>query len=431
MTYQLGSIINWTDLKEAIANKDFNKAADEVLLNKDKTKPSLLVEQTPQRAYYYANTLRSLAEQLQPNTQTKPPYKPGTPTLNLEKKKSEKPAVKKEVQKEQIIDINNDDEISNFLNASVSDKAEIIKNGLSKKSQEVKAKLETNIDALVDNLMYDIGKKSLHYANMPTTKDIENIKKEATTRVRKKQAAKRAEIKLKNQKEADSFINNLPTEKPNEVYNLKKLSFGARNRYEYPETNSSGVVVQTLNPIIKGKPKFTKGRQTIVLNNKTGKLEFPNSEKDLSKDGDYSYTIQNKWENIKDFDIFDKEYDNKNGTGTFFPKLIDSKNKKHIYQVGAKQNDNSLYQGLYGGKMLLISEDGRNQMLYVGSIQTLKKHFDEFKDKTHSNTVSVVQLDQGSFNKPHIPKNNKMSKADWKSYENHNVSGGHAFYIKK
>lgn len=93
MTYQLGSIINWTDLKEAIANKDFNKAADEVLLNKDKTKPSLLVEQTPQRAYYYANTLRSLAEQLQPNTQTKPPYKPGTPTLNLEKKK---PAVKKE-----------------------------------------------------------------------------------------------------------------------------------------------------------------------------------------------------------------------------------------------------------------------------------------------------------------------------------------------
>lgn len=87
MVYQMGSLSGWDGLKRAVAAKDWNKAADEVLLNSKGTGPSELADKTPNRANDYANAFRSLAEQLQPNTQTKPPYKPGTPTLNLEKKK--------------------------------------------------------------------------------------------------------------------------------------------------------------------------------------------------------------------------------------------------------------------------------------------------------------------------------------------------------
>jgi hypothetical protein len=419
MTYQLGSIIGWPGLRKAIAEENYAKAADEILLNKDKTGPSLLAKQTPNRAKKYADTLREIDS-----------WKETIPVSSIINKPASKPAPKKEepvIQKSKLSDEEKSD-MDLFLEASVEDKIQIATNGITKKGLETKAKVETAVDDFIDNLKYDVGMNELHKAKMPSPQDLEKIRKEVTTRVLEEKRKKRVEEQIKNEKEATKYIDLKPAEIKQQAYNIKKLKFDARNRGDYKDTNTSGMVIQTLNKITN-KPSFQKGRQVIALNKNTGELEFPESEKDIKKDGNYVFTTQNKWENIKDFDINDKKYDNANGTGTFFPHLIDSKNKKYTYQVGAKKDDNSQYGGLYGGKMLIISENKKHQMLFVGSVAKLKNDFDEFKKNTHSSTVTIVMLDQGAFNKPHTPPNNYMSKKDWKTYDNQNVLGGHGFYI--
>ena len=92
-------------------------------------------------------------------------------------------------------------------------------------------------------------------------------------------------------------------------------------------------------------------------------------------------------------------------------------------------SDNNRNEGLYGGKMLLISEDGKHKQLFFGSVAKLQKDFYTFKQKTNSNEVSLIQLDQGSYNRIVTPSNGKMTKKDWQDYDAKNVSGGHAFYI--
>jgi hypothetical protein len=124
-----------------------------------------------------------------------------------------------------------------------------------------------------------------------------------------------------------------------------------------------------------------------------------------------------------------KTKDTANGTGTYFPSLIDENGKQIPYAVGAAINDNTRTSGMYGGKLLVISEDGKHKQLFVGSVDKLQKDFYKFKDKTNSIKLTVVQLDEGSFHNVHIPNDGSMSRADWESYEAKNVSGSHGFYI--
>lgn len=228
--------------------------------------------------------------------------------------------------------------------------------------------------------------------------------------------------------ESNKYFKELPDLKHNDQYNLDKLTFDYRNKGNKKEVKTRGIVLQTINPITEDKNSFTYGpnQKIIALDKNTGKIYFPNSKEEIKNNS--AFTKANYY-TVTDFDASKKVKDTKNGTGTYFPTLIDENGKELIYQVGASYNDNTKYGGSYGGKLLVISEDGKHKQLFVGSVAKLQKDFYKFKDKTNSKKVTVIQLDEGSFNQVKIPTNGKMTKSDWDAYESRNVSGSHAFYI--
>jgi len=256
---------------------------------------------------------------------------------------------------------------------------------------------------------------------------VSNIKRLAA--IERIKSAKDKTFKQTKINETNKYFQELPAMNDGDQYNLDKLTFNHRNKRENKEVNTKGVVLQTINPIIddvsKLKP-FQLNQQLIALDKDSGKISFPKSKDDLPKNS--VFTTANKFV-VTDFDAEQKTKDVKNGTGTWFPTLVTKDGKKLPYTVGASMNDNTRNEGLYGGKLLLVSEDGKHKQLFFGSVSKLQKDFYNFKQKTNSNEVSVIQLDQGSYNRIVVPKNSKMTSQDWQQYDAKNVSGGHAFYI--
>lgn len=229
-------------------------------------------------------------------------------------------------------------------------------------------------------------------------------------------------------KETREYFEKLPASSYNDRYDLNKLSFNYRNRNDNKEVVSKGVILQTINPIQTDKTKLKynpETQQLIVLNKDTEKMEFPKTKEELGKN--VAFTTANKYV-VTDFDGTTKVKDKEFGTGTYFPVLKTEEGKSIPYLVGASFNDNTRDEGIYGGKLLVISEDGKYKQLFVGSVDKLQKDFYTFKKNTNSNKLTVVQLDEGSYNKPNL-LNKKMSKQDWQNYDAQNVAGGHAFYI--
>jgi hypothetical protein len=269
-----------------------------------------------------------------------------------------------------------------------------------------------------------------HFSNDKTVypdASVSKIKKAAA--IEKIKSAKDQIYKIEKQNQVKKYFEELPAITKNDNYNLDKLTFGSRNKKDNSEVSTKGVILQTLNPIVDNISKlqpFQLKQQLIALDKKSGKISFPDSIEKLPKNS--VFTTANKFV-VTDFDASQKTKDTKNGTGTWFPTLITKEGEKLPYAVGASMSDNTRNEGLYGGKMLLISEDGKHKQLFFGSVAKLQKNFYTFKQKTNSNEVSLIQLDQGSYNRIVTPNNGKMTKKDWENYDAKNVSGGHAFYI--
>jgi hypothetical protein len=296
-------------------------------------------------------------------------------------------------------------------------KVNTITNGIAKNLiQEPIANIESWYDE-------NFGKDESKYPDASVSK----IKMQAA--IERIKAAKDKTYALKKKMEVDNYFNKLPAMEAENQYNLDKLTFNNRNKRDTKEVNTKGVILQTINPIVDNVSKlkdFQLNQQLIALDKTTGKMSFPKSTKELPKNS--VFTTANKFV-VADFDANQKTKDEKNGTGTWFPTLLTKDGKKVPYTVGASKDDNERNQGLYGGKMLIISEDGKHKQLFFGSVGKLQKDFYTFKQKTNSNEVTIIQLDQGSYNRVVTPANNKMTQKDWESYDAKNTSGGHAFYI--
>lgn len=310
-------------------------------------------------------------------------------------------------------------ELTELLNSDISmtQKVNTITNGIKKNYiQEPIARLESWYDENFGDNKVVYPDAAVSRAKMKATLEKMKIDKDKAYAARK-------------EKETDNYFKALPAIEPENQYNLDKLTFGYRNKRDTKEANTKGVVLQTINRIVDDVKKlkdFQLNQQLIALDKTTGKMSFPKSVNELPKNSEF--TTANKFV-VTDFDATQKTKDVKNGTGTWFPTLITKDGKKLQYTVGASKNDNERNEGLYGGKLLVISEDGKHKQLFFGSVAKLQKDFYNFKEKTNSNEVTIIQLDQGSYNRVVTPTNNKMTQKDWENYDAKNNVGGHAFYI--
>lgn len=310
-------------------------------------------------------------------------------------------------------------ELTELISSDIptSQKIETITNGINKNLiQEPIAKIESLYDE------YFSDKVKVKYPDAAISK----LKKEAA--IQKIKIATDKIYAANKNREIKEYFEKLPPSSYDDRYDLNKLNFGYRNKYENNEVVSKGVILQTINPIQTDKTKLKynpETQQLIVLNKDTGKMEFPKTKEELGKN--VAFTTANKYV-VTDFDGATKVKDKEFGTGTYFPVLKTEEGKSIPYLVGASLNDNTRNTGLYGGKLLVISEDGKYKQLFVGSVDKLQKDFYSFKKNTNSNKLTVVQLDEGAYNRPNL-LNKKMTKQDWQNYDAKHVLGGHAFYI--
>ena len=308
-------------------------------------------------------------------------------------------------------------ELTELISSDIptSQKIQTITNGINKNLiQEPIAKIESMYDEYFSD--------KVKYPDAAISK----LKKEAA--IQKIKIATDKIYAANKNREIKEYFEKLPPSSYDDRYDLNKLNFGYRNKYENNEVVSKGVILQTINPIQTDKTKLKynpETQQLIVLNKDTGKMEFPKTKEELGKN--VAFTTANKYV-VTDFDGATKVKDKEFGTGTYFPVLKTEEGKSIPYLVGASLNDNTRNTGLYGGKLLVISEDGKYKQLFVGSVDKLQKDFYSFKKNTNSNKLTVVQLDEGAYNRPNL-LNKKMTKQDWQNYDAKHVLGGHAFYI--
>lgn len=398
---------------------------------------------------------KTITTNLQPvNTKTITPVKnvvdtPLNKNLKVDVKKQEvvvakKPVVVKKPVLVKKVDeakpsVNNEQstssELKELLNSDLSfeQKAKTIINGIKKNMiLEPLAKGESFVDETSYDLKNWIDKNfgtKIHPDPIIASKKRADLINRIKIAQAQKSELMAKESQLIKEKKVDDYYKTVPAISNWDQYDLDKLKFGSRNKRDNNEVNTKGVILQMINPIVDNVNKlqpFQLNQQLIVLNKDTGKISFPSSTKDIPKNSVFS--TANKFV-VSDFNADEKTKDEKNGTGTYFPTLVKSNGDKMQFTVGASMNDNTRNEGLYGGKMLLISKDGKRKQLFVGSVEKLQRDFYKFKEKTNSSEVTLIQLDQGSYNKIEIPQSGKMTKHDWENYDSKHTSGGHGFYI--
>lgn len=392
---------------------------------------------------------KTITNNLQPvNTKTITPVKnvvdtPLNENLKVNVKKQEVVVAKNPVLVKKLDEakpsVNNEQstssELKELLNSDLSfeQKAKTVINGIKKNMiLEPLAKGESFIDETTFNIESWVDKNfgtKIHPDPIIASKKRADLINRIKIAQAQKAELMAKESQLVKEKKVDDYYKTVPAISNWDQYDLNKLKFGSRNKKDNNEVNTKGVILQMINPIVDSVDKlqpFQLNQQLIVLNKDTGEISFPSSTKDIPKNSVFS--TANKFV-VSDFNANEKTKDVKNGTGTYFPTLVKSNGEKMQFTVGASMNDNTRNEGLYGGKMLLISKDGKRKQLFVGSVEKLQRDFYKFKEKTNSSEVTVVQLDQGSYNKIEIPQSGKMTKHDWENYDSKNVSGGHGFYI--
>lgn len=107
------------------------------------------------------------------------------------------------------------------------------------------------------------------------------------------------------------------------------------------------------------------------------------------------------------------------------PTLSTDKGKTDI-GVETK-DDTSKYGDVSGGKLLLTDENG-NYRIISGSVDRLKEEFNKTKKDFGANKLTVIQLDNGTFNRGYNPVNGSTSKKDLVNYDTQNNKGGHFMY---
>ena len=84
-----------------------------------------------------------------------------------------------------------------------------------------------------------------------------------------------------------------------------------------------------------------------------------------------------------------------------------------------------------GGATIIETPDKKQKYLVRGSVNQIKKAFNDLKKNTGHKYLNVYMLDNGSYNTGLKTKDRISSPEELRSYERKNTSGGHGFYFKE
>ena len=228
-----------------------------------------------------------------------------------------------------------------------------------------------------------------------------------------------------------------------EFVDLNQTQFGFRNRDEYQEIETEGGVVTSFNPFVSKKlllqeEDFPANSTFIGLNTK-GQFKTGTIDDFASND-----IISRAYTNVVDDFVLNSDgglklekrnSDNPNNPVPVVNVIEKTKDGKTIKKEGSLnvltknlKGGVNQYGPIQGGRVVLIGEDN-SKILVSGSVQNIYEAFKEIKERT-GKPVTIVTLDNGSYNMGLATKDNKLTSEDLKAYDKQNRSGGNFLYIK-
>jgi|LakMenEpi03Aug12_release.lakeMendotaPanAssembly.Ray.scaffolds.fasta_scaffold167858_3 hypothetical protein len=474
MTYQLGSIIGWPGLRKAIAEENYAKAADEILLNKDKTGPSLLAKQTPDRAKKYADTLREIDSWKETIPVSPIINKPAVKTVtNSAPKKVESP--KLDLTKSNKILSNNDkinsNEIINILNKKGSDvKDEGILNKISNLY---------NIGAsVISNLMDDdirVNEDTKGYIKNKLLKDgiieetstvvkytpvkIEskdyNIPFQKLASVSSKESPNEKYMSYRRQESNDKGLTYIPTPRKEKWKGFKKdktlddMGYETGSGGEYITKGVEGIAHFLIDNDISGdkKEQFKNTKNSIEAlkkdntkwlpvykKNKDGTVTIKytqgvNEFKKLAKEG------YDDFANLRQLKVSDINWNSEKqpiGFGKYVRNLTD-KNGKDTFLL-FRPSGNKKYSGkdamgkFEGNSVVLLFKDANGKGVireYAGSLNGIIQEIKNIKTtyKVNDSDITVGFYDSGSYSAKPEAKNGILKSSSYGGFNNQAVSG--------
>ena len=217
-----------------------------------------------------------------------------------------------------------------------------------------------------------------------------------------------------------------------ESLNINNARFGYRNRGDFSEREGIGAIT-AFNPF-RPKSEINSKKGFYIGVSGDGKFKYG----DISKFDDTDMVSRVYVNRVKSFDTNDdgslrfKEAGRGN-QGRYMPviNVIEGGRevKGSLNFLTGKDHRTDTYGDITGGRVLLITDDGRIRLV-SGSIDDVKKEFERVKELSGQDALNVVVLDNGTYSRGLRTYDNRMTEGDLRSYDAQNTSGGNFLFIQ-
>lgn len=217
-----------------------------------------------------------------------------------------------------------------------------------------------------------------------------------------------------------------------ESLNINNARFGYRNRGDFSEREGIGAIT-AFNPF-RPKSQINSKKGFYIGVSDDGKFKYG----DISKFDDTDMISRVYVNRVKSFDTNDdgslrfKEA-GKGNQGRYMPVINVIEGGKEVKGslnfLTGKDHRTDTYGDITGGRVLLITDDGRIRLV-SGSIDDVKKEFERVKELSGQDALNVVVLDNGTYSRGLRTYDNRMTEGDLRSYDAQNTSGGNFLFIQ-
>lgn len=217
-----------------------------------------------------------------------------------------------------------------------------------------------------------------------------------------------------------------------ESLNINNARFGYRNRGDFSEREGIGAIT-AFNPF-RPKSQINSKKGFYIGVSGDGKFKYG----DISKFDDTDMISRVYVNRVKSFDTNDdgslrfKEA-GKGNQGRYMPVINVIEGGKEVKGslnfLTGKDHRTDTYGDITGGRVLLITDDGRIRLV-SGSIDDVRKEFERVKELSGQDALNVVVLDNGTYSRGLRTYDNRMTEGDLRSYDAQNTSGGNFLFIQ-
>ena len=226
---------------------------------------------------------------------------------------------------------------------------------------------------------------------------------------------------------------------PREYYipeniNLGDVRLGVRNRGDYTPLESEGAIITSLFEFSPYEKISNKNGSYFGID-KNGKFKA-GSYNDFTNGDIMARTFSNNVESFAldskgNIRVKDNAFQGNPGRNVPIVNVITDDGRKVLGSLNIltpkKSSDTGTYGTVTGGRVVMKA--GNETRLVSGSIDNIRKAFEELKERNKVPYVTFYSLDNGTFNRGLRMNDNKFTSSDLRAHDQKNNGGGNFMYL--